>query len=258
MPRSVPYFAAFVFSLSQLLVSADADTLTDVIHAALSDPRRPIQQVELDSARKPAQLIAFAGLKAGDSAVDFMPGNGYFTRILSRVVGVNGHVYAFLPIEQLASCPPQEVAGSRALERDSRYENITVLSSAVAKFATPRKLDLIWTAQNYHDLHDSLGPADVEALNKAFYQALRPGGIYLVIDHVAQSGSGLRDTEALHRIDPAQLRREIESAGFVFEAQSAALRNPEDDHTLSVFDPRIRGRTDQVVYRFRKPGRRIP
>jgi predicted methyltransferase len=258
MPRSVPYFAAFVFSLSQLWVSADADTLTAAaIHAALSDSRRPMEQVELDPARKPTQLIAFAGLKAGDSVVDFMPGNGYFTRIFSRVVGVNGHVYAFLPNEQLANCPPLEVAGSRALERDSRYENITVLSSAVAKFSAPRKLDLIWTAQNYHDLHDSfMGPADVAALNKAFYQALRPGGIYLVIDHVARSGSGLRHTEALHRIDPAQLRREIESAGFVFEAQSAALRNPEDDHTLSVFDPRIRGRTDQVVYRFRKPGRR--
>lgn len=255
MRSSVPYFAAFIFSLPQLLLSADADTPSAAaIHAALADRSRPIEQVKLDPARKPAQLISFAGMRAGDAVADFMPGNGYFTRIFSRVVGAAGHVYAFLPNEQLANCPPQEVAGSRALERDSRYGNITVLSGAAAKFATPRKLDLIWTAQNYHDLHDSfMGPADVAALNTMFFNALRPGGTYLVIDHVAQSGSGLRDTESLHRIDPAQVRREIESAGFVFEAQSAALRNPDDDHTLSVFDPRIRGRTDQVVYRFRKP-----
>lgn len=255
MHRSVPYFAACVFSLPHLLVSAGADTPTAAIHAALSDPRRPVEQVELDAARKPAQLIAFAGLKAGDNAADFMPGNGYFTRIFSAVVGSRGHVYAFLPDEQLANCAPREVAGSKALEEDHRYRNITVLSGAVAKFAVPRKLDLIWTAQNYHDLHDSfMGPADVAALNAAFFNALRPGGIYLVVDHVAQSGSGLRDTESLHRIDPARLRQEVEAAGFVLEAQSAALRNQADDHTLSVFDSRVRGRTDQVVYRFRKPG----
>jgi predicted methyltransferase len=256
MRKSVPYFAALAFLLPHLLLSANADKPgAAAIHAALSDTRRPLEQVELDEARKPAQLIAFGGLKAGDTVADFMPGNGYFTRIFSRVVGPRGHVYAYLPDEQLTNCSPQEVAGSKALERDSRYENITVLNGAAVKFAIPRKLDLIWTAQNYHDLHDSfMGPADTAALNKAFFDALRPGGIYLVIDHVAQLGSGLRDTEALHRIEPAQLRREIESAGFVFEAQSAALRNKDDDHTLSVFDPRIRGRTDQVVYRFRKPG----
>jgi predicted methyltransferase len=255
MSKSMPYFAVFTFLLPHLCVSANADTTAAAaIHGALSDPRRPIEQVRLDSARKPAQLIGFAGLKAGDNVADFMPGNGYFTRIISRVVGARGHVYAFLPNEQLANCSPQEVAGTKALEGDSGYENITVLNAAAAKFATPRKLDLIWTAHNYHDLHDAfMGPADVAALNKVFFNALRPGGVYLVIDHVAQSGSGVRDTESLHRIDPAQLRREIESAGFVFEAQSAALRNPQDDHTLSVFAPRIRGRTDQVVFRFRKP-----
>jgi predicted methyltransferase len=90
-------------------------------------------------------------------------------------------------------------------------------------------------------------------LNKAFFNSLRRGGVFLVIDHAAQLGSGLRDTESLHRIDPVQLRREIESAGFVFDGQSGALRNPDDDHSLPVFDARVRGRTDQFVYRFRKP-----
>jgi predicted methyltransferase len=99
-----------------------------------------------------------------------------------------------------------------------------------------------------------MGPTDVTALNQRFFDALKPGGIYLVIDHVAEAGSGLRDTESLHRIDPLRMRREIETAGFVFDAQSKVLRNHSDDHKSSVFDPKVRGRTDQVVYRFRKPG----
>jgi predicted methyltransferase len=255
MSKSVPKFAVFILFLPRMFVSAHADTPSSgTIGRALSDPHRPVEQVKLDAARKPKQLLAFANLKPGDHAADFMPGNGYFTRILADVVGPQGHVYAFLPSEQLANCAPSEVAGTRALEHDSGYENVTVLTAAIAHFAAPRKLDLIWTAQNYHDLHDSfMGPADVAALNRAFFDSLRRGGVFLVIDHVAQAGSGLRDTESLHRIDPAQLRQEIESAGFVLEGQSDALRNRDDDHTLSVFDPRVRGRTDQIVYKFRKP-----
>jgi predicted methyltransferase len=158
------------------------------------------------------------------------------------------------PAQQLTHCPPREVAGTRLLEHDPAYANVSVLSDAAANFRVPEKLDVIWTAQNYHDLHDTfMGPADVTALNRRFFDALRPGGVYLVIDHVAETGSGLRDTESLHRIDPRRLRREIETAGFVFDAESNALRNGSDDHKSSVFDPSVRGRTDQVVYRFRKP-----
>ncbi len=183
-----------------------------------------------------------------------MPGNAYFTRLLSGVVGARGHVYAFLPAEQLANCPPREVAGTHALQHDPSYANVSVLSDSSAKFRAARKLDLIWTAQNYHDLHDSfMGPADVAALNRAFFDALKPGGALLVIDHVAAAGSGIRDTETLHRIDPERLRAEIEAAGFVLEAQSGLLRNPRDDHSLPVFDSLVRGHTDQIVYRFRKP-----
>jgi predicted methyltransferase len=255
MRRSVWHFAVLFFSVSRLLLSAHADTPAEsTIKAALSDPRRPLEQVKLDASRRPAQLLAFANLRAGDNIADFMPGNGYFTRIMSGVVGSKGHVYAYLPEEQLANCPPSEVAGTRVLEHDSAYANITVISGPAAKFGAARKLDLIWTAQNYHDLHDSfMGPADVAALNKTFFNALRPGGVYLVVDHVAAPGSGLRDTESLHRIDPLQLRKEVTAAGFVFEGESDALRNPDDDHTESVFDPRVRGHTDQLVYKFRRP-----
>jgi predicted methyltransferase len=239
--------------LISLSAHADKQTPTDALRA-LADPRRPAEQVELDAARKPAQLIAFARLKRGDKIADFMPGNAYFTRIMSDVVGDTGHVYAFLPTEQLAHCSPQEVAGTRLLEHEPGYANVSVLSDATANFRVPERLDVIWTAQNYHDLHDTfMGPVDVAALNKRFFDALKPGGIYLVIDHVAEAGSGLRDTESLHRIDPKRLRREIEAAGFEFDAQSDALRNRSDDHKKSVFAPGVRGRTDQVVYRFRKP-----
>ena len=252
--KSVPYLAAFVFSVSCISLSAHADTAAALITQAIADPRRPIDQVKADLLRKPAQLMAFAQLKRGDVVADFMPGNAYFTRILSDVVGARGHVYAFLPAEQLANCAPTEVAGTRALSRDASYANVSVLSDASANFRTPRKLNLIWTAQNYHDLHDSfMGPADVTVLNRAFFDALKPGGVFLVIDHAAEQGSGVRDTETLHRIDPRRLRAEIEAAGFVLEAQSDLLRNPQDDHSLSVFDGRLRGRTDQIAYRFRKP-----
>ena len=256
MPKSVPYLAASLFAGLLISLSAHADTQTSgAVAAALADPRRPPQQVSLDAARKPAQLSAFARLKRGDKVADFMPGNAYFTRIMSVVVGDTGHVYAFLPTEQLANCSPQEVAGTRLLEHDPGYANVSVLSDATANFRVPGKLDIIWTAQNYHDLHDTfMGPADVAALNKRFFDALRPGGIYLVIDHVAEAGSGLRDTESLHRIDPMRLRQEIEAAGFVFDASSNVLRNRSDDHKSPVFDRSVRGRTDQVVYRFRKPG----
>jgi predicted methyltransferase len=251
--RSVPYFAALLLTVLSTL-SAHADTqIPAIVTAAVADPRRAADQVKLDPARKPAQLLAFAELKAGDRVADFMPGNGYFTRIMSGVVGANGRVYAFLPAEQLENCAPSEVAGTKTLEHDPNYANISVVSAATANFNLA-SLDVIWTAQNYHDLHDSfMGPANVAALNRAFFKALKPGGIYLVIDHIAESGSGLRDTESLHRIDPLRLRKEIEAAGFRLDAQSDLLRHPQDDHTLSVFDGRVRGRTDQVVYRFRKP-----
>ena len=224
------------------------------LSAVLSDPARPAEDVRLDAVRKPAEVIAFAGLKSGDRVADFMSGNGYFTRIFSRVVGPTGRVYAFTPAQQLANCSASETAGSKALEHDPRYANVEVLIDAADRFAVPEPVDMVWTAQNYHDLHDSfMKPLEIAALNAAIFRALKPGGVYLVIDHAAQAGSGLRDTETLHRIDPASIRAEVTAAGFVFEGESALLRNPDDSHLLRVFDPAIRHRTDQVVLKFRKP-----
>ena len=235
-------------------VGAVDSSVPIAISAAVADSHRPPEQAKLDAQRKPAKMIGFAGVKPRDRVADFMPGNAYFTRILSKVVGPTGKVYAFIPEEEIKNCKPAEIAGSRAIEHDPNYRNVVQLSGPVNQFSAPQKLDVIWTAQNYHDLHDSfLGPADIKSVNKAFFDSLRPGGVLIIIDHAAVAGSGLRDTESLHRIDPSNARREIEAAGFVFEGEIDDLNNQNDDHSRSVFDPAIRGKTDQFVYKFRKP-----
>ena len=254
LPRSL-CLCLIIAATSYATAAAAAHEPGDAALAqALADPARPAEEVALDPLRKPAELLAFAGLKPGDRVADFMSGNGYFTRIFSRVVGPAGRVYAFLPAQQLANCSPRETLGTRALEHDTRYPNVQVLIDAADRFTAPEPLDVVWMSLGYHDLHDSfMKPLDVAALNSAVYRALKPGGVYLIVDHVAAAGSGLRDTETLHRIDPESLRAEVTAAGFVLEAQSAVLRNGADSHTLKVFDPAIRHRTDQLVFRFRKP-----
>jgi predicted methyltransferase len=246
--------ALLIGGISNAVAADGPPAVPASLNTAVADPRRPAEQTRLDARRKPAQVIAFAQVRPGDRVADFMPGNAYFTRILSNVVGASGRVYAFIPTEQISNCAPAEISGTRDIEGDPSYANVTVLSDSLANFRTPESLDVLWTAQNYHDLHDAfMGAPDMAQLNKAFFNALKPGGVFLVIDHVAEAGSGLRDTETLHRIDPLRLQKEIEAAGFVLEAQSDVLRNYSDDHKRAVFDPTIRGETDQVVFRFRKP-----
>ena len=251
----MPLYAwAVVATLMFSSAAGYAEETPKSIVDAVEDVSRPAEQRALDAFRRPAQVIAFAGVGPGDRVAEFMPGNAYFTRILSRIVGPLGRVNAFTPEEQIKNCDPSEVAGSRAIEHDPQYANVVPLLASVNAFSVPEKVDVLWTAQNYHDLHDAfLRPADMKKVNVAFFQALKPGGILLIIDHVAAVGSGLRDTERLHRIDPVSVRHEVESAGFVFEGELTVLRNREDDHTLSVFDAAIRGRTDQFVFKFRKP-----
>jgi predicted methyltransferase len=252
MKSAYIFVGVLVMSIGQ---GADCEPLIPAyITAALSDPLRPPAHVSLDRVRRPGEVIAFSGLKPGDQVADFMPGNAYFTRIFSRVVGSKGQVYALLPTEQLAHCTPDEVAGTNAVEHDRKYSNVTVLRFPAEHFSVPVPLDLVWLSQDYHDLHDQfMQPTDIGRFNAAVFRALKSGGVYLIIDHAAAAGSGLRDTETLHRIDPDSIRSEVLAAGFVLEAQSEVLRNPEDTHRLSVFDPAIRHKTDQIVLKFRKP-----
>ena len=218
------------------------------VAAAVADPGRPAPDTARDAARKPADMLAFAGLKPGDTVLEFLPGGGYFTRLISKVVGPTGHVYASAPAGKF-----REAAD--AIAADPAYANVTVIGLDPSALAPLPPLDLIWTSQNYHDLHLTRVHLDPVALDKLWLAKLKPGGTLIVIDHAALPGAPVTATaDALHRIDPAAARQEIESAGFVFDGESQAVRNPADPHTANVFDPSIRGNTDQFAFRFRKPG----
>jgi len=222
------------------------------IAAAVADSARPQADRDRDANRKPAECLAFAGVKPGNRVADLIPGSGYFTRLFSIAVGAKGYVYAYTPsdLDARMKKPPAVIA----IAADPHYANVSVIHAPIAKFVAPEKLDIVWTSQNYHDLHDAFfGPADISAVNKAIYDALKPGGIFIVLDHAAERGSGLRDTDTLHRIDEAAVKKEVEAAGFRLVAESFVLHNPADPHTAKVFDPSIRGKTDQFILKFRKP-----
>lgn len=222
------------------------------IAAALSDPSRPAADMIRDNDRHPGEVLAFAGVRQGAKIADLIPGGGYFTRILSKSVGPKGHVYAYVP-DELTKLAKREPAVN-AIARDPAYSNVTVVLNTLPNFSAPEKLDLVFTAQNYHDMHDSfMGPADLSVVNRQIFRSLKPGGVYLVLDHSAEAGSGLRDTESLHRIDSAVVKSEVTAAGFIFEGESRVLRNPRDGRKTNVRDPSIQGKTDQFIYKFRKP-----
>jgi len=216
--------------------------------AALADKGRPAADVARDAARHPGEMLAWAGLRPGDKVADFIMGGGYFTRILSVAVGPKGHVYAYQPAEFVkfsANYGVQQKAVAAA------YANVTPIDSPFAALALPDHLDMVLTVQNYHDLHLKPFPADNAAkMNAEIYRALKPGGVYLVVDHVGLAGV---DIDKLHRIDPAQIKTEVQAAGFRLAGESEMLRNPADPHTDNVFNPAIRGRTDQVILKFVKP-----
>ena len=222
------------------------------IAAAVADAGRPAADTARDADRKPAEVMAFAGVKPGDKVGELIPGGGYYTRLLAKAVGPTGVVYALWP-DGLAKARPQVVEASKAIA-----PNVTVIAYAPGSLGTPAPLDLVWTSENYHDFHNAppgAPPADIAAFNKAVFDALKPGGVFLVEDHAAAGGAGTTTTGTLHRIDPAAVKAEITAAGFVLEAQSAALSNPADPHTAPVFDASIKGHTDKLLFKFRKPAR---
>jgi predicted methyltransferase len=219
---------------------------------ALADPARPAKDREQDARRKAAEIVAFSGLKPGDKAADVFPGSGYYTRIFAKVVGPAGRVYSVVPAEA-AEKPYKPLEPIKALAAEPAFSNVQPLVQPMKAFDPPEKLDLVFVSQFYHDMHTAAyGGPDIVPVNAAVFRALKPGGVYLVIDHSAP-GTGLAAADTLHRIDEAAVKKEVEAAGFVLEAESDVLHNPDDPHTANVFDPSIRGRTDQFVLKFRKP-----
>ena len=222
--------------------------------AAVADPSRPPTDTQRDADRKPTETLAASGIKPGDVVADYAAGQGYFTRLFADAVSPRGHVYSVVPSELFVY--PNIVKGLADIETWTvKHPNVTVsFASALPAVKFPEKLDVFWISQNYHDLHDDfMGPVDIAAFNKAVYAALKPGGLYVILDHVAAPGSPANVTDTLHRIEPSVVRREVEAAGFVFDGESNILANPSDPHTATVFDKTIRGRTDQFFFRFRKP-----
>jgi predicted methyltransferase len=219
----------------------------------VSTADRPADDVARDAARKPSEMLAFAKVKPGQLVVDMLPGGGYFTRIFSHAVGPKGHVIALVS-DRYAARNPKAATDIQTLAAEPAYANVEAAVRNLGNVAPAGTANLVWTAQNYHDLHSAkLPPETANGINKAVYAALKPGGYYVILDHSAAAGSGLRDVDTLHRIDAATLKAEVLSAGFKFEGESKLLANPADDRTKLVFDPAIRGKTDQFVYRFMKP-----
>jgi predicted methyltransferase len=257
MRRLGPFLGATLMMLAALPFHGTglaADSTSQAVGAAVIDAARAPADTARDADRKPAATLLFAGVKPGDKIADYAAGAGYFTRLFSVVAGPRGHVYASVPSALFKYS--NIVTGIAAIQAYAvAHPNVSVtFASALDAARYPEPLDVFWISQNYHDLHDKfMGPVDMSAFNRTVYDALKPGGLYLVLDHVAAKGSPDDVTDTLHRIEPSTVRREVEAAGFLFDGESSLLANPADPHTVGVFDPSIRGRTDQFILRFRRP-----
>jgi predicted methyltransferase len=260
-PRLRPALLALFCTAATATAYADLSMPPAFITAAITDPARPVADVASDQDRKPAELLAFAGIKPGDRVADYIPGGGYFTRLFSKAVGVGGHVYAVVP-ESVDKARPAALDAIRALVADPVYSNTSLAVRPYEDIAVGEPLDMVWTSLNYHDVYGEVsvfavsgisGQQETARLDAAIFKALKPGGVYIVIDHAASAGATEKDAHALHRIDPAVVIAQTKAAGFVLEAQSQLLANPQDGHDRIVFAPEIKGHTDKFVLKFRKP-----
>jgi predicted methyltransferase len=268
--RSAMRKLAFRCVAGLLMVKAvDAGAIPTHIAEAVANPDRPYTDRQRDARRKPAEVIAFAGIESGDKVADFMPGDGYFTRILCKAVGDSGHIYAIaIPRSPPAAPPSQTCPNVTATELKSErrsapqlwssdddpgvvYEYLT-LSPPAENFAAPEPLDFIWSSGSYHELHsERSGAPNMRIVIKALLSALKPGGVLVVEDHAAARGTGVRDIDSLHRIEAGKVKTEVIAAGFVFVAESRVLRNSRDPHTGNAHE--LPDNTDRFLLKFRKP-----
>lgn len=239
--------AAAVLALSPVTVLAKDGAAAAAIAAAVADPARPAADVERDGERKPALIVEFAGVEPGMTVIEFAPGGGYYTRILAKAVGPTGHVYALMP----AAFANRPGGLDRINALAAEMGNVTVMAVDFTSFTLPQPGDLAWTTENYHDFNN--GPAgNIDKINAATFDALKPGGLYFVEDHSAP-GTGTSATSTLHRIDPVAVVEQVTAAGFALEADSEILVNPGDPLNIS---PRevTDGVSTKFTLRFRKPG----
>ena len=243
MNSIVPILAMFLLATTSAC-STVGEAPAPEFSSVLADPIRPAADVARDADRRPIELMEFAGVRLGMKAAELAPGGGYFTRILTGAVGPNGRVYAF------AGKPSPGL-----IELGSKRANLSVVTAQPGTIPAPEAVDLVWTTLNYHDFkNNKLANGDVaQAINAEAFRVLKPGGVYLVVDHDTAAGVGATQTSTLHRIEGAQVQREVEAAGFRLDSTSDLLRHPADDHTAKVQETGIRGKTDQFILKFRKP-----
>jgi len=253
--------AASALSLTFMAAPALAQKPSAEIAAAVADKGRPDADTKRDADRKPAEIVAFAGVKPGMVVEELFPGGGYYTRILSKVIGPKGRMFLVTPAQMKdasrpapAGQPPAPTPGQVSDALAKEVGNAAPVWQPADSPATPDKVDVVWSTDNYHDYRNpGFGGVDMAKFNKALFDSLKPGGVYIIEDYEAAPGVGATATGTLHRIESATVQKEVEAAGFKFEGRSDALKNPADDHTLAIFNPMIRGHADQYVLKFRKP-----
>jgi len=227
---------------------------TAKMKAAVADSSRPAADTARDENRKPAAMLAFAGITPGKVVVDMLPGTGYFTRIFAKAVEPGGRVYAYFGIQYDARLKSQNKdPDNQFADLKETYKNLGVIHGPLPQFVTPEAIDIVWTSDNYHDMHNKAYAMDVNEVNKAVFKSLKPGGYYVIIDHKAAESAGDDVTETLHRIKESNTKKEVEAAGFKLVAEGHDLDAARDDGTKRVFDADVRGKTNQFMLKFQKP-----
>jgi predicted methyltransferase len=241
--------------LALLLIACGAvHSSTSVDYAAaVAGPGRPADMLKFDARWKPAAVLEFLQLEPRMHVLDIIADGGYYSEIMARVVGPKGQVVALVYDEKARN----DFAPLRERNPNISFQ-ILPMHTIRADSLTPDHFDFVLLNMMYHDVYwedDKAGAPHVDPENvlAALYRAVKPGGIVGVIDFVGEPGDPRVIVNRLHRIDPARARADFERAGFVFEGQSDLLHVANDDHTMLVFDPAIRGKTDKFVSRFRKP-----
>jgi len=249
-----------LFMAGAALLATSAVTMaaapTAKMKAAVADASRPADDTKRDENRKPAEMLAFAGIGPGKVVVDMLPGAGYFTRIFAKAVEPNGRVYAYFGVQYDARLKSQNKdPDNQFADLKQTYKNLGVIHGPLPQFVTPQPVDVVWTADNYHDMHNKAYAMDVNEVNKAVFKSLKPGGYYVIVDHKAPESAGAAVTETLHRVKESTVKKEVEAAGFKLVAEGHDLNYSSDDGSKRVFENDIRGKTNQFMLKFQKPNR---